>query len=92
MVNETSSGSAVQKCIDRVKFASIGCTEFHSKDWGCSIYIKGIGRELFRQLFFPLQFLGYRVAGQNRGVCIFGFTVTYIIIFYLKYSKPIYWE
>jgi len=32
MVDETSNSFIIQKCIDKVEFASVGCTEFHSKD------------------------------------------------------------
>jgi len=91
LIYEIACGSGVQKCLDRVYFASICGTDLYREDNRRSVGVEGISGELSRESLFPFgpprQGCPDRSGG---GECVYGFTDICINLFYVQYSEPIY--
>jgi len=90
-IYEAAHSSRVQKCLNGVHFASVGGTDLDREDNGCSVGIKSVGEESFRESLFlfgpPRQ--GFPVWSRGEEY-VYRFTDICIDFFYVQYSEPIY--
>jgi len=90
-IYEIACGSGVQKCFDRVYFASIRGTDLYREDDRRSAGVEGIDGELSGESLFPFGPLRQGCPDRSRGgECIYRFTDICIDFFYIQYSEPIY--